>query len=114
MPFGGDYTLNYNFQSPYYAVAASNHLDVMAPYFDAIVDFMAKGQQMADEYFGCPGVHYTGHIGPWGMISSDVGDMGQRSDAVFAAVIFAHRFMYSLDLVWLNTGQSLLCALHCV
>jgi hypothetical protein len=104
VPFGGDFTLNYNFQAPYYAAASSNRLEVMAPFFDVIVDYMAKGEQMAADYFGCPGVHYPGHIGPWGMTSTDVGDMGQRSDAVFAALIFAHRYMYSLDDTWLKAG----------
>lgn len=77
----------------------------MAPFFDVIIDYMAKGEQMADDYFGCPGVHYPGHIGPWGMTSTDVGDMGQRSDAVFAALIFAHRYMYSLDDTWLKAEE---------
>ena len=104
VPFGGDFTLNYNFQAPYYAAASSNRLEVMAPFFDVIVDYMAKGEQMADDYFGCPGVHYPGHIGPWGMTSTDVGDMGQRSDAVFAALFFAHRYMHSLDDTWLKAG----------
>lgn len=72
IPFNGDYTLNYNFQSPYYATASSNHLEVMAPFFDAILDYMAKGEQMAAEFFNCSGVHYPGHIGRTSLTSSFV------------------------------------------
>jgi hypothetical protein len=97
-----------------------------------MIDYMAKGGQMAEEFFNCSGIHYPGHIGmskyppslalsfwmgilidrsgplpgPWGMTSSDGGDMGQRSSAAFSAVIFANYYMYSLDNDWLYTGTT--------
>lgn len=41
------------------------------------------------------------------MSSSDAGDMGQRSNAAFSAVIFAQYYMHSLDNNWLYSGISL-------
>jgi hypothetical protein len=60
--------------------------------------------------FGCPGIVLDGGIGPRGMLSTHVGDMGQRSDAAFAAVNFVSRWLYTRDLAFLDndfgTGQT--------
>ena len=60
--------------------------------------------------FGCPGVVFDGAIGPRGMLATHVGDMGQRSDAAFAAAIFVSHWLYTRDTAYLDnsfgTGQS--------
>ena len=68
--WGGDYTLNYNFESPYYGVFASNHLELAASYFDAILEYIPEGRLEAAAY-NCSGVHYPGHIGPFGLRCSN-------------------------------------------
>jgi hypothetical protein len=48
------------------------------------------------------------------MTSSDGGDMGQRSNAAFSAVIFANYYMYSLDNNWLYAGTIDYVLSHCI
>ena len=53
---------------------------------------------------------FDGAIGPRGMLATHVGDMGQRSDAAFAAVNFVSRWLYTRDTAFLlndfGTGQT--------
>jgi hypothetical protein len=106
--WNGDYTLNYNYQCPFYGVFSSNHPELVLSYFDPILQWVPNGQKMAAQ-FGCPGVHYPGHIGPWGLEVSSVGDMGQRMMASFAAIHFVNYYYYTQDLAWVNsTGYPFL------
>ena len=47
--------------------------------------------------YNCSGVHFPGHIAPFGQVNH--GDMGQHTDAIFAAMHFANhwRHTYNVD-----------------
>jgi hypothetical protein len=75
-------------------VFSSNHPELVLSYFDPILQWVPNGQKMAAQ-FGCLGVHYPGHIGPWGLTVSSVGDMGQRMMASFAAIHFINYYYYT-------------------
>jgi hypothetical protein len=98
----GDFTLNYNFEAPYYIVYSSNHAELAAPYYNAIQDFLPKGREMARTH-GWKGAHYPTHIGPWALMTEGWQDWGQRSDAAYAALNFISHYEYTRDIHWLKT-----------
>ncbi len=98
----GDYTLNYNFEAPYYIVYSSNHADLADPYYAAINSFMPMGREMAKTH-GWKGVHYPTHIGPWELMTEGWQDWGQRSDAAYAALDYITHYDYTQDIKWLKT-----------
>ena len=104
----GDYTLNYNFQAPYYITYSANHPELSMPFYKAIRDFMPKGFEMARTH-GWKGVHFPTHIGPWGLIPEGWQDWGQRSDAAYAALNFITYYEHTQDKDWLKiTGYPFL------
>ena len=87
-----DYTLNYNFESPYFGVFAANHVELLEPYWFAITSMLPQGRIDAAAW-GCDGVHMPGHIAPFGLVNS--GDMGQHSNAAFAALHFINHWEHT-------------------
>ena len=98
----GDYHLNYNFEAPYYMVYASNHAELSAPYYQAILEAVPRGKEMARKH-GWKGVHLPVCIGPWGILPEGEQDWGQRSNAGYAALNFIWQYQYTLDKVFLKT-----------
>jgi len=90
-----DYHLNYNFQSAYYGVYSSNHVELAEPYYDAILAYLPIGREMAKR-FNCRGVHFPVSIGPEGMTVEEF-DFGQRSNAAFAVRNFISHYEYTAD-----------------
>jgi alpha-L-fucosidase 2 len=105
----GDFHLNYNFQAPFYIVYGANHADLSLPFYQAMVDWMPQAREFAKQR-GWKGVHYPVSIGPWGLCSYNPRlDLGQRSDAAYAALNFIWYWQYTQDQVWLkNTGYPYL------
>jgi alpha-L-fucosidase 2 len=98
----GDFHLNYNFQAPFYIVYGCNHADLSLPFYQAVVDWMPQAREFAKEH-GWKGVHYPVSIGPWGLCSySPRLDLGQRSDAAYAALNFIWYWQYTQDTAWLK------------
>jgi hypothetical protein len=99
----GDFHLNYNFQAPFYVVYGCNHAELSLPLYQAVVDWMPQAREFAREH-GWKGVHYPVSIGPWGLCSySPRLDLGQRSDAAYAALNFIWYWQYTQDADWLKT-----------
>jgi alpha-L-fucosidase 2 len=99
----GDFHLNYNFQAPFYMVYAANHADLSLPFYQPVMDWMPQARDFARER-GWKGVHYPVSIGPWGLCSySPRLDLGQRSDAAYAALNFIWYWQYTQDTAWLET-----------
>lgn len=105
----GDYHLNYNFQAPFYITYASNHADLSLPFYQPLTDWMPQARDFARER-GWKGVHYPVSIGPWGLCSYSARlDLGQRSNAAYAALNFIWYWQYTQDAVWLKaTGYPYL------
>lgn len=97
--WNGDYTLNYNFQSPFWGVFSSNHAELAAPFFQAISDFVPTAREMARE-FCCRGVHYPTHLGPYGWY--DKRHWGQRTNAAHCALPFIDGYDHTRDAVFLR------------
>ena len=98
----GDFHLNYNFQAPFYITYASNHADLSMPFYQALIESVPKGREMARR-LGWKGVHFPVAIGPWGLRPYGDQDWGQRSDAVFAAMNFIWQYQYTQDEDFLRT-----------
>jgi hypothetical protein len=74
----GDYTLDYNFESFYYGVMSSNHVEHMSGYLPTVLAWTDSGRKMAQleaaaANVTCPtsSIHMPCHLGPWGMQSYD-------------------------------------------
>jgi hypothetical protein len=88
----GDYTLNYNFEAPYFGAFSSNHVDLLDAYWPAILQMVPQGKKDAEVY-KCPGVHFPGHIAPFGQ--KNWIDAGQHTDAIFAALHFINHWRHT-------------------
>jgi hypothetical protein len=100
----GDFHLNYNFQAPFYMVYSANHADLSLPFCQAIVESEPNGRAMAKRH-GWKGIHLPVGIGPWGLSSYNPDlDLGQRSDAAFAALNFISYWQYTHDTEWLKSA----------
>jgi hypothetical protein len=128
--WNGDYTLNYNFQSPYYGVYSDNRPELAEPFFDAIDSLMELGKRRASKISwskgskgfsgneiddfgvgnfgsttimpgGYRGIEFPGHFGPFGV--HDWTDRGQRSNAVLTATTYIDRVEYTGDQIFMKT-----------
>jgi alpha-L-fucosidase 2 len=98
----GDYHLNYNFQAPYYIVYSSNHADLSAPYYRAILESVPRAREVARKN-GWKGVHFPVCIGPRGIFPEGERDHGQRSNAAYVALNFIWQYQYTKDKEFLKT-----------
>eukprot|EP00118_Oscarella_pearsei_P004347 m.18432 g.18432 ORF g.18432 m.18432 type:complete len:780 (+) comp27660_c0_seq1:15-2354(+) len=100
----GDYTLNYNFQAPFYGVYSSNHIDLAWSQYQPLLDFLPMARQGA-KAFNCSGLHYPTHIAPWGFPGSigpsPYGDLKQHSTGSFSALNFISHWEYTMNRTFL-------------
>jgi hypothetical protein len=74
-----------------------------------MVQYIPRGQRDAQTQFQCGGVNVDCEIFHWGQSTSGVGDQGQRSNALLAAVPFANHWLWTRDTAWLSrTGWAYL------
>ncbi len=96
--WNGDFHLNYNFQAPYYIVYSSNHADLVAP---ATVRRwwtpFPKARRWPASSHGWKGIHLPTAIGPVWLNHHYEMDLGQRSDAAFAALNLIWQYQYTQD-----------------
>lgn len=99
----GDYTLDYNYETPFYGAFSSNRPAQAASYFQPILDWMPAAAQEAQTEAAaarvtCPAdaLHYSCHLGPWGARSFD-GTVYMHWNGAFAALPFINHFEYTLD-----------------
>jgi hypothetical protein len=100
----GDYTLNYNFQAPFYGTYSSNRLSMALSQYKPILDYIPQGR-MNSKAFNCTGLHYPVHIAPWGFSGSlgPRGNLRQHSTASFCALNFISHWEYSMNMTFLKT-----------
>jgi hypothetical protein len=66
--WAGDYHLNYNYQTPFYALYSANRLEQAEPYYPPILAFMPRGKYYSEKIAKIPdGVIYPVGIGPLGI-----------------------------------------------
>ncbi len=117
--WAGDYHLNYNYQSPFWACFSSNQVCLADNYDLPLLDYMDKGRAYARDLLGCRGLYYPVGIGPFTLSSAawpdtdekmkkrynyddhmlDGGNMfwGQKSNASFSAINMMMRFYATWD-----------------
>ena len=101
--FRGAFTMNYNQEALYYGIYAANHVDLGGPYYNALLQYIPRGQKDALSYWQCPGINMDCEIFHWGQSTSAVGDQGQRSNSALAAVPLANHWLWTRDVAWLNS-----------
>jgi alpha-L-fucosidase 2 len=88
--WNGDYTLNYNYEAPFYAAFPTNHVELADSYDAPILDWLPSAQALAKKN-GWDGAYYRVHIGPLPNGSADTNEWNQKFNAAFAAtVMLAH------------------------
>ena len=105
--WAGDYHLNYNHVSPFYALYSANRVKQGDPEDAPILDFRERGRWYAKNMFNMRGVHYPVGIGPLGIEVTRGGIpgesklmgmfFGQRSNPAYCLVNIAQRWRTTLD-----------------
>lgn len=68
--WGGDYHLNYNYQSPFWAFYSSNHISLTDNFDQPLLDYMPRGREHARDFLNCRGIYYPVGLGPKGYCTS--------------------------------------------
>jgi hypothetical protein len=121
MPWQGDYTLDYNYQAPFWAAYATNHFELADNYEPLLLDHISRGESIArnawrmdparqpdslEKYLAqraatpptpnpavYKGIYLYTHLIPMPGWSNDWGTFwGQKSNAVFCCVNIAQRW----------------------
>lgn len=89
------YTLDYNFEAPYWGVYSSNHPDLAMPYYDTILKLIPEGQRLAREH-GTKGVLFGVNAHAWGGFT-DTRTLNMKGNASLAALNFMMHYHYTQD-----------------
>ena len=97
--WNGDYTLNYNHQTPFLGLYSSNHVATADSYDPPILAFIERAKAYARTMLNVRGVYYPGHIGPWGIERPFDYDpfMGMKGNAAFLVMPMLMRFYSTYD-----------------
>jgi alpha-L-fucosidase 2 len=95
-PWNGDYTLNYNYEAPFYLAMPTNHPELSDNYDKPIIDWLPNAEALAKKR-GWTGAYYQVHIGPLPNGSADKGEHNQKFCGAFAATPIIMRYYYTRD-----------------
>jgi alpha-L-fucosidase 2 len=104
--WNGDYHLNYNYQSPFYALFSSNRIEQALPYNSPILAMIEKGREYGRKIYGIDGIHMPVGIGPKGMEITKAGPVAKQIRQFY----FDHGFFEDGGLFFFQKSN----ALHCV
>ncbi len=100
MGWQGDYTLDYNFEAPFWAACPTNHVALADNYDSILLNWMPRGRAIAKRY-GQHGLYYFTQMTPVPGWSDDPSHfLGQKCGAVFAAVDCIQRWRYTRSAVY--------------
>jgi alpha-L-fucosidase 2 len=91
--WNGDFTLNYNYEAPFYLAGPTNHTELADSYDKPIIDWLPKAQALATTR-GWTGAYYRVHIGPLPNGSADGNEWNQKSCGAFAASVMLMHYYY--------------------
>ena len=100
-PWSGDYTLNYNYEAPFYMTFPTNHTELADCYDKPVIDWIPYAQTLATQN-GYTGAYYCVHIQPLPGYQGG-GLMNQKSAGAFAATDMIMRYYYTRDLTYANS-----------
>jgi alpha-L-fucosidase 2 len=92
----GDYTLNYNYETPFYGAFTANHVELTNSYDKPVLDWLPKAQALAIQR-GWTGAYYRVHIGPLPNGSADNSEHNQKSIGAWVATDILMHYYYTLD-----------------
>ena len=93
----GDYTLDYNYEAPFWAACPTNHPELMDSYDQVLIDWMPRAAAEAQKR-GYQGLYYICHLSPLpGWSADQKEDEQQRSDGLFAVADCLMRWQYTHD-----------------
>ena len=107
--WAGDYHLNMDFQSQYYGLYKSNHLEQASTYHAPILEFMERGRWYAKNLLNVRGVYYCVGIGAKGIDTCRKGDLtnkvyqaggcflGQKCNAAYSVVPMSMHWYHTYD-----------------
>ncbi len=97
MGWHGDYTLDYNYESPFWAAYPTNHVALAENYDSPLLFWLKRGAGLA-AHRGYKGIFFYCHLAPPPVWSSDgAKTLRQKSDALFASVDCVMRWRYTRD-----------------
>lgn len=95
MAWQGDYTLDYNYQAPFWAAYPTNHVSLADPYDAPLLAWMKRGRGLAEKLHEQGLLYYT-HLAPSpGWSADNFRSLDQKSDALFAATNCIQRWRYT-------------------
>ena len=95
MAWNGDYTLDYNYEAPYWAAYPTNHVALADNYDQALLDWMQRGHGLA-RHRHYHGLFFYAHLSPLPGWSADgAKSIRQKSDALFSCVDCLQRWRYT-------------------
>ena len=97
--WNGDYTLNYNYEAPFYAAFPTNHVALADSYDKPLIDWLPKAEALAVAR-GWTGAYYRVHIGPLPNGSGDSNEWNQKSSGAFAISDSLMHYYYTNDKVY--------------
>lgn len=99
--WNSDYTLNYDYEAPFYLAGPTNHPELADSYDKPVIDWIPNAQAEAKAN-GWTGAFYRVHIGPLPNGSSDQNTWNQKSCGAFAATDMIMHYNYTKDLTYAN------------
>ena len=95
MAWQGDYTLDYNYEAPFWAAYPTNHVSLADPYDAPLLAWMKRGRGLAEKLHEQGLLYYT-HLAPSpGWSADNFRALDQKSDALFAATNCVQRWRYT-------------------
>ena len=89
----GSYTINYNYESPYFCLYTANRTELAESYVDPLLEIIPIGQLYAKNKFDRPGICLPVEIGPWGTVCCSLFHHQKINAAYCCCNIFMHYYM---------------------
>ncbi|HEX3775210.1 MAG TPA: hypothetical protein VHV51_12145, partial [Polyangiaceae bacterium] len=97
--WNGDYTLNYNYEAPFYASFPTNHVALADSYDQPLIDWLPNAESLSTTR-GWTGAYFRVHIGPLPNGSGDTNEWNQKSCGAFAITDSLMHYYYTNDLAY--------------
>ncbi|MBT3192856.1 MAG: discoidin domain-containing protein [Verrucomicrobia bacterium] len=98
--WGGNYTMNYNGEAPFWGLPSSNRGEFTVPYAKVCIDYIAAGRKLAKR-LDTKGIVMPVMIGPWGVPNHDDA-LWQKSNASLAAITLIWHYEGSRERAFLE------------
>ena len=94
--WNGDYTLNYNYEVPFYASFPTNHVELADAYDQPVIEWVPNAQALAAKN-GYTGAYFRVHIGPIPNGSADTNEWNQKFNNAYAATVMIMHWYFTHD-----------------